>query len=339
MFVLIITILSVLIASFILVLAEAAILSLPLLRAKILVDQQRPNARDVLFLKENIAESLACLVILNNSINIIGSIYIGQLFEQVFGHGGLALASGVLTVSIIYFGEVIPKAFGERFQIPVSLVMAKPMRLLVWLLKPPVKLMMLTIKPFTHRIRMPKVTEEEIKMMIKIGRDAGTVELDEETLINRVFRLNDLRAKDMMKPVQEMYLLPADKTLAQLKDQIILSPYNRIVVYGESTATIVGVVQHRILLREMAKDNHDSTISEWMLKPIFVNHMTKADILIEKFQDFHQHLFIVQDNEGRTVGLVTMEDVFEELFGEIYDEKDIRFRFMKRRNLSNPPQK
>ncbi len=339
MFTLILTIVGVVTASFALVLAEAAILSLPLLRAKILVEQRRLNARDVLFLKENIAESVACLVIINNSINIIGSIYIGQLFEQVFGEGSLAIASAVLTVTIIYFGEVIPKALGERFQIPIALLMAKPMRWLIWILKPPVKLMMLTIKPFTHRSRLPRVTEEEIKMMIKIGRDSGTVELDEETLINRVFRLNDLRAKDIMKPVQEMYMLPADKSLAEVKDQIILSPYNRIVVYGSSPTEVVGVVQHRILLREMAKDNHDSKISDWMLKPIVVNQMTKADILIEKFQTFHQHLFIVQDNVGHTIGLVTMEDVLEELFGEIYDEKDIRFRFMKRSHLSNPPQK
>ncbi len=90
----------------------------------------------------------------------------------------------------------------------------------------------------------------------------------------------------------------------------------------------LGIVQHRVLLREMSKNNYAAKVSDWMLKPIFVNQMIKADALMAKFQAFHQHLFIVQDNLGRTIGLVTMEDVFEELFGEIYDEKDIRFKMM-----------
>ena len=85
-------------------------------------------------------------------------------------------------------------------------------------------------------------------------------------------------------------------------------------------------MQHRILLREMARDNDKAKVSELMLKPIFVNHMMKLDALMEKFQTFHQHLFIVRDNLGKNVGLVSMEDVLEELFGEIYDEKDIRFK-------------
>ena len=112
---------------------------------------------------------------------------------------------------------------------------------------------------------------------------------------------------------------------------ISASVYNRIVVYdGEDKAKITGIVQHRVLLREILKDNTATKISDWMLKPIFVNQMMKADTLLQKFKSFHQHLFVVQDNFGRNIGIVTMEDVLEELFGEIYDEKDIRLRMMDR---------
>src|SRR5207237_350845 len=115
------------------------------------------------------------------------------------------------------------------------------------------------------------------------------------------------------------------KTLTEVKDKIIASPYNRIVVFDQNPSHIVGIVQHRMLLREMAKNNN-AKVSTIMLKPIFVNHNMKLDALMEKFQTFHQHLFIVRDNLGKNIGLVSMEDVLEELFGEIYDEKDIRFR-------------
>ena len=322
----------VVIASFLCAIAEAAILSLPMVRARILVEEKRINARDLLYIKENIAAAVATIVIINNSINIAGSVYIGHEITGILGDAWLGTASGILTFVIIVFGEVIPKAIGERFKIPVALFFAKPVLILLWVFRPVVWLAKALTSPWKHG-EITRVTEEEIKMMLKLGRDSGTVESDEEVLINRVFKLNDLRAINIMKPLGQVYMLPADKTLTEVKEEIIMSPYNRIAVYEGSVDHIVGVVQHRVLLREIAKENQGSKISDWMLKPIYVNQMIKADLLMEKFQTFHQHLFIVQDNLGKNVGLVTMEDVFEELFGEIYDEKDIRFKMMARKPL------
>ena len=308
---------------------EAAILSVPLLRVRILVEQKRRGAKDLLYVKENIALAVASLVILNNSVNIIGSMYIGEQVHVKYGSHWLGLLSGCLTFSIILFGEVIPKAIGERFKVPISIIVAKGVRYLTELLQPLVKASASVLKIWTPDPKASRVTEEEIRMMIQIGRDAGTVEIDEAELCNKVFRLKEIRAGQIMKPLKEAYMLPANKTLAELKDQIIASPFNRIIVCDQH-GHILGVVSHRILLREMSKDNHDSKISDWMIKPIFVNHMMRLDALMEKFQTFHQHLFIVKDNLNKNIGLVTMEDVLEELFGEIYDEKDIRFKNLQK---------
>ncbi len=332
MFTVVFSLLIVVCASFICSMAEAAILSLPVIRARILVEEKRINAKDVLYLKEHISFTVATIVLIGNSINIVGSVYVGQEVAHKFGEQWLGLASGVLTFVIIVFGEILPKALGERFKIPLSLFFAAPLRVVVWVFRPVVGIAMLLARPWTHGYKVPRVTEDEIKMMLKIGRDSGTVEIDEEALINRVFHLNDLRAVNIMKPLKDIYMLPADKNLGEAKEQIIMSPYNRVVIYEGDVSNIVGIVEHRVLLREMAKDNHEAKIRQWMIKPIFVNQMTKADVLMEKFQSFHQHLFIVQDNQARNVGLVTMEDVLEELFGEIYDEKDIRFKMMARQS-------
>ena len=159
-------------------------------------------------------------------------------------------------------------------------------------------------------------------MMRLVGRDEGTVEMDEEVLCNRVFKLNDVRAVQIINPIDEIYALPANKTVDDLKDSIINCRFSRIAVYDKDPLDIVGTVQQRVLLREIAKDNYDSKVKDFMREPIFVNWFTKADDLLEKFQLHNQHLFIVQDNDGKDVGLVTMEDALEELFGEIYDEKD-----------------
>jgi len=171
---------------------------------------------------------------------------------------------------------------------------------------------------------MPGVTEEEIRIMLRLGRDAGTVDMDEEALCNRVFKLNDRRAFQIMKPIDQICALPADKTLGELREEIIQARFSRLAVYDKDPRDFVGMVQHRVLLREIAKDNYNACVREFMTTPIFVNWFTKADELLQKFQSYHQHLFIVQDTHGKDVGLVTMEDVLEELFGEIYDEKDVR---------------
>ncbi len=321
--------LAIVLAAFLCSLVEAAILSLPTLRARMLVEEKRRNSKHLLYVKEHIAASIATIVIINNIINISGSMYVGYEVTELLGDQWLGLATGLLTFSIIVFGEVIPKALGERFKIPLALFFAKPVKFLLWLFHPVVLLSHMFASPFHQTER--SVTEEEIKMMLKLGRASGTVESDEEVLINRVFRLNDLRAINIMKPLKDVYMLPADKTLLELKEAIVMSPYNRIAVYSGAATGIVGIVEHRVLLREMAKDNEGSKIKDWMLKPIFVNQLTRADVLMEKFQTYHQHLFIVQDNFGRNVGLVTMEDIFEELFGEIYDEKDVRFKMTSRK--------
>ena len=226
---------------------EAAVLSLPLVRARILKEQNRKNSTSLLFVKENISLTIAAIVILNNAINIVGSIYIGHQVAQRFGNQWLGLASTVLTLSIIIIAEIIPKTIGERYKVSISLFLARPLRVTVVMLGPFIKLLMKTTKPFVKDQHTPKVTEEEIKMMLKLGRDAGTVEMDEEVLCNRVFKLNDVRAMQIMKPIEQIYALPGNKSLAQAKDDIIKSRFSRIGVYDKNPLDIIGIVQQRIL--------------------------------------------------------------------------------------------
>ncbi len=302
---------------------EAAILSLPLVKARILVEQKRRAAATLLFIKENIHLAVATIVILNNTVNIVGSIFVGQLVSRLFGSQWLGIASAIITFAIIIISEVIPKTIGEHYKVRISLISAKPLQTLIWLLRPLVSILVLvTTTPFKNKLRLPKVTEEEIKIMLRLGRDAGTVETDEETLCNRVFRLNDLKASYMMKPIKNIYALEANKSLSEAKDEIINSPYSRIAVYENNIANIIGVCSQRSLLREIAKDNYEAKVKNFISRPIFVDENEKADKLLEKFQAYHQHLFIVQNSAKENIGILTMEDVLEELFGEIYDEKD-----------------
>lgn len=174
-----------------------------------------------------------------------------------------------------------------------------------------------------------RVTEDEIKMLLKIGRDAGTVEVDEEVLCNRVFKLNDLKARQIMRPITEVYAVMFDALLEDVRDIVFNSPYSRIVVRSGDPAMIVGVVQRSVLLRELAQERSTAGVRDFMIKPIYVAGTTRADTLLSMFQKYHQHLFVVQDAAGIDAGIVTMEDVLEELFGEIYDEKDMEMHVLR----------
>lgn len=301
---------------------EAAILSLPLIKARILSEEKHKGAKTLLFIKENIHSAVATIVILNNAVNIIGSIFVGQRVSAIFGSHWLGISSAVITSAIIIISEVLPKTIGEYYKIRISLISAKPLRILIWLFKPLVKILIVASNPFKHKSKLPKVTEEEIKIMLRLGRAEGTVETDEETLCNRVFKLNDLKAIDMMKSIANIYILEADKPLLEVKEQIINSPYSRIAVYEKDASNIIGICQQRTLLREIARDNDSSKVKDFISRPIFVNENEKADNLLEKFQAYHSHLFIVQDSKKQNIGILTMEDILEELFGEIYDERD-----------------
>ncbi|MHC4122920.1 MAG: CNNM domain-containing protein [Planctomycetota bacterium] len=319
---LIVLVSSVLFISGICSMVEAAILSVSLIKARILFEEERKGAKTLLFIKENIHLAVATIVIINNAINIVGSIFVGQAVTYIFGSRWLGLASAIITFCIIVISEVIPKTLGEYYKVRVSLMSARPLSILIWLLRPIVGVLVAIASPFKRKSSLPKITEEEIKIMLSLGRRAGTVEADEETLCNRVFRLNDLKASQMMRSIKNIYMLGADKSLLHAKEDILNSPYSRIAVYKGAISNIIGICQQRILLREIAKDNYEAKVEEFMSRPIFVYEDEKADTLLDKFQAYHQHLFIVRNAQNVNIGILTMEDVLEELFGEIHDEKE-----------------
>ncbi len=319
---LIILVISVLFASGLCSMVEAAMLSLPLVRARILFEQKKKGSKDLLIIKENINTAIATIVILNNSVNIIGSIFVGQQVLSIFGNRWLGVSSACLTFLIIVIAEVIPKTIGEHHKVSVSLASAKILRMVMWILRPIVRSLIFISNLFRGKSTLPKVTEEEIKIMLKLGKAAGTVEVDEENLCNKVFKLNDLKAVHIMKPIDQIYAMRVDQKLIEAKDSILNSPHSRIAVYDKSASNIVGICQQRVLLREIAKDNYEANIKDFISRPIFVDENERADDLLNKFQAYHQHLFIVRNKENKNIGIIAMEDVLEELFGEIYDEKD-----------------
>lgn len=301
---------------------EAALFSVPLVKVRQLAQSERPAAQALLRIRENMSRPISTVVILNNIANIVGSIVVGVVATNVLGSQWLGLISGMLTFLVIIFGEIIPKTIGERYAEPISLVVARPVQVLAFIFTPLVWLIERLTAPITRGRKLPTTDEAEIKLLARIGQQEGIIERDESEMIQRVFRLNDMTANDLMTPRVNVTYLRSDTPLGEAKADIRRSQHSRILVIGDSIDDVKGIVYKDELLVGMIEHQFDQPIAAFMHAAQFVPESVRADRLLEVFQQSHQHLVVVIDEFGGLAGVVTLEDVLEVLTGEIVDETD-----------------
>lgn len=302
---------------------EAALFSVPLSKVHLAVDKKRHGSNHLLRIKENMQRPVATLVVLNNCINIAGSIAVGLLAQEVFGRSWLAVFTAVLTFLVIIFAEIIPKTVGERLCEPISLAAAPTLTAITRLLAPVIWIVEKMTRPFARKGPAGVASEDEIRVLARIGGKAGHIDGHETELIGRAFRLNDVTARDIMTHRLKLSTLPDGKPLADLKPEDIDLCHSRIlVVENDDLDKINGIVYQRDLLLALAKGQTELTVRDLKQQATFVYDATPAHLLLRQFQRTRQHLFVVVDEYGGTSGVVSLEDVLEELVGEIHDETD-----------------
>ena len=311
---------------------EAAFLSLPTARAHSMSEDQHRLDRLAGRMRLDFARPLATIVVVNNIANIAGSGLTGMLFNTwVATHftNAVAIASGVffglLTLVVILAGEIVPKTYGEQHNVVVCRLTAPAIRFLQTALSPVIWLAGLAQKRFLRTGAGHVTSEEEITRLTDLAGEQGAIEEDESEMIQRIFRLNDITAEDVMTPRVEMVTLEADQTLGEIAEEIAEITRSRIPIYREQRDEIVGVLDRSNALLELARD-HDSvklTDARVCFKAFFVPETMPADDLMVALQRRTQPLAIVVGEYGETVGLVTLEDVIEEIVGEIIDEGDL----------------
>lgn len=301
---------------------ETALLSIPLLKARQLAQSRKPRALALVAIRQQINRPIATIVILNNLFNIVGSIAIGSIAADVFGDTTLGIFSGILTFLVIVFAEILPKTLAEQYAQPIALLVAIPVRGLTWAMSPFVWLLEHITAPFTQRNRYPTTNETEIKLLVSIGYQEGIIEDDEAEMIRRVFRLNDITAAHIMTPRVELTYLSGDEAIATLRQDILDSQHSRILVIDGDIDHIQGIVLKYELLSTLVAGNSALTIRELMRPVRFVSETERADRLLQQFQSSREHIAVVVDEYGGVSGVVTLEDVLEELTGEIVDETD-----------------
>ncbi|MGD1702352.1 hemolysin family protein [Dapis sp. BLCC M229] len=301
---------------------ETALLSVSPIKVQQLVQPKKPAALALWVIKKKINRPIATVVIINNIFNIVGSILIGNIAASVLGNAWLGVFSAILTFLVIVFGEIIPKTLGERYAMRFALTIALPVQGLTFIFTPIVWLMEKITSPFTQGKKLPTTNEAEIMFLTRIGYQEGVIEGDEAEMIRRVFRLNDKSAFDIMTPRIATTYLHSDSTLAEVKSDIISSQHSRIIVIGDSIDDVLGMVLKHELLKAMIEGKDNQKISDFMRDVRFIPDTLRVDILLKEFQKYRQHLMVVLDEYGGMSGVVSLEDVLEELTGEIVDETD-----------------
>ncbi len=306
---------------------ETAVVSLSDAKVRSITKSKTRKALLLKKIKSDPHRLLITILIGNNLVNIGASVLATALFVDLFGSAGLGIATGVMTFFVLVFGEITPKSFATKYPVKISLFFAYPIYILqkifspvIWLLDKLVKFLIKSTGGPTES----KVSEDEIKALIDMGAEGGSIEKREKELLQNILRFNDIEVEEVMTPRVAIDALSDESTLQEAIDFVIKKPHTRIPVFKENLDNIVGIVTTKDILALSEKFNTNKKLGNLkLMKPILVPVSKKIDVLFKEFQKARQHLAIAIDEYGGTAGIVTLEDLLEEIVGEIADETDI----------------
>ena len=301
--------------------AEAALVSITDAEVHGMVEKKRMGSAILNHVNKQLNRSVITIVVWNNVVNIVGSIMVGQIVIKMYGDAILAVITTGLTFGIIIFSEIIPKAIGIHYAERIALITA-PFILLLTTIMLPLIVALEWITNLFKRGERKVGTEEQIRSLVTIGRRKGHIESDEGQLIHRAFILNDKNAADIMTPLKDIIGVNTEDSIGEAWQKIDHEAHSRFPVFGGSMHEIVGMIIKQNVIRSLYEKKGGESIESITRDALTVSADMRSDELISLFRDKHIHLAVVQE-DNHTVGLVTLEDVLEELVGEIEDETDV----------------
>lgn len=317
--------------------SETALFAVNRLRMRQMYEEA-DNARAgvVLRLLEDPGRVLTTLLMGNNIVNVAASVLATAFLVDQFGPQRGALYSIILmTALLLIIGEATPKTFAAKYADSVALWVARPVEWLNVVLYPLIRVLSavsaLLVRPLGGRVnlRSPLVTEEEIRLLVKMGEEEGVIEETERQMIHSIFEFGDTVAREIMVPRIDIVSVEDTASLDEILRVILAEGHTRIPVYHESVDHIVGVVHVKDLLSHLKAGRHTVPAKEVMRPPFFVPEGKRLDELFREMRRKMIHMAIVVDEYGGTAGLVTVEDLLEEIVGPIHDEYDVEEKLVE----------
>jgi len=311
--------------------AETALFSISRVKARHLGKMAGKTNLLIMRMKEDPHRLLATILIGNNLVNIGASSLATALALDYFQDQAVGIATGGMTFLILVFGEIFPKSIATRNNILISQIVILPIFWLSILFFPLIKFLDF-IPKLTGKIkRTPTVTEEELMTFVEVVEEEGEIKEEEKELIHNIFEFDDTNAYEIMTPRADMYVIDADDELRV--DEIVKSGFSRIPVIRGDIDHVVGILNIKDLFMRHLTASAPLDVRELMQPPYFVPENKKLDSLLRQFKRRKSHLAIVVDEHGGVAGLITLEDVLEEIVGEISDETDkVEARIVRLKN-------
>jgi len=309
--------------SFLCSLLESFILSVTHAHISIVSKDRPALGKKLSYFKENINRPLSAILSLNTIANTVGAASVGAITLIEFGSSWVAIMSGVLTLSILIFSEIIPKTIGALYWKRILIPATFAVQVLITMTYPLVVLLELLSKWLAKEGNGDKVSREEVIAMAELGEDEGTIEESESTVIENVLMLDDIPVEEVLTPRSVIFALDKTSSVKEVLDKYNDIEFSRIPVYEKELDNIIGIVRRHVLLKSKAEDQFDVTMGE-LAKPIHtVEENDSVGDVLDEFVKRREHLFMVKDQFGQVAGLITLEDAIETLLGiEIVDETD-----------------
>ncbi|MBI3316107.1 MAG: HlyC/CorC family transporter [Candidatus Omnitrophica bacterium] len=303
---------------------EAALIAVNKVRLRHLVENKKRGARRVYGLVSRMDKLIATLLVGNNLANTAIAAISTYLCTLWFGPGkGLIVVTLFITILLVIFAELTPKIFATNHPMAVSFLGRHVISFLIFVFSPITRLLTAVSNGVIRLLggnphhRSPLVTEEEIKMMIQIGKEEGFYGDNERKMLERIFHFDEIELRDVMTPLDRMVAVPVDIAAEELEKVLLEEGHNRIPVYEREVSNIVGIIYVRDLLY-LYRNNSLIRLNDLMNAPFFVSPFQKVAELLKEFQKRKIQIAIVKDPKTqKAVGLVTLEDLMEEIVGEI----------------------
>lgn len=306
--------------------AETALTTVNKIRMRNMSDEGDKRAKTVLKITDDSSRMLSAILIGNNLVNISASSIATTLAIDLWGSTGAGIATGVLTLLILVFGEISPKTIATIYADAIAIRYAKCIYWLMRILTPLIYAVNQISRLFLRLMRIDPdanhnaMTEEELRTIVDVSHETGVIETEEKVMINNLFDFGDAQAKEVMVPRIDMTFASVDSTYEELIEIFREDKFTRLPVYEETTDNVIGIVNMKDLLLYDKKD--DFHIRDILRKPYYTyEHKNTAELFLD-MRSSSINIAIVLDEYGATAGLITLEDLLEEIVGEIRDEYD-----------------
>ena len=317
--------------------SETALMSLSKIRIRNMVDEQIKHADTIDRLVKQPSKLLGAILIGNNIVNIGASALATSLAIEHFGNAGIGIATGLMTFFVLIFGEITPKTLAAQKAEKTSLGVVRIIDFITTVLGP----VLFVLLKLTNKLvslfggdansDRPFVTEEELKMLVTVGQEEGILESEEKKMIHNVFEFGDEMVKNVMTPRMDMVAIPISSSYTEIVEHFKSSQYSRLPVYEDIRDNIIGVIYLKDLFF-FTGDVNTFSIHDILRKPIYTFELKNTFELFNELKTQHLQMAIVLDEHGGTAGIVTIEDLVEEIVGELrdeYDEGDIEIEALK----------